>query len=302
MPDVVILTSRDLGPSPGAWWDEQAHREDGAVGAALESRGLSVERVCWDDRCFDWRTTRAALVRSTWDYSVRVDEFRAFLARAGAQTMLVNPVETIRWNLDKRYLVDLSNAGLRVPPTEVLERGSRVDLARLLAERGWGEAVVKPAVSGAARATFRVTAAAAASQQPALDASLAAEAMLVQPFVAGVIAQGEVSVIVIDGRPTHAVRKVAKAGDFRVQDDHGGKVYQHAAEPDELAFAAEALERCRHRHLYARVDMARDAQGRLNLIELELIEPELFFRFQPEAAQALAAAVERSLNGAPARR
>jgi glutathione synthase/RimK-type ligase-like ATP-grasp enzyme len=120
--------------------------------------------------------------------------------------------------------------------------------------------------------------------------------MLVQPFVAGILAEGEISVVVIGGEATHAVRKTARPGDFRVQDDHGGAVHAHPASPAEREFALSASRRCGHSHDYARVDMARDARGELRLMELELIEPELFFRFHPPAADALAKAVAARLQ------
>jgi glutathione synthase/RimK-type ligase-like ATP-grasp enzyme len=297
--DLAILTCQDLlATRAGDGYVEQVHREDGCLSAALQERGLTTVRVDWADPAFDWRSARAALFRSTWDYFHRVPEFRAWLARIAGLTRLINPAATVAWNLDKRYLLDLQRAGVAIPETVVLLQGAQVDLPRLLDERGWPEAVIKPVVSGAARATSRVRRTSAAADQPALDQCLRAEAMLVQPFVEGVLEQGEVSVMVIDGAATHAVRKVAKPGDFRVQDDHGGTVHEHAASAEELAFATRAVASCGHEQLYARVDMARDAAGSLRLMELELIEPELFFRFQPNAADRLAEAVARVLSSA----
>lgn len=297
MLDVALLTCAELlPPKPGDWYVENVHLEDGLLAEALRARGLAARRVDWADPAFDGSGARAALFRTTWDYHQRFDEFSAWLRRAAAQTQLLNPVETVLWNTDKRYLLDLARAGVRVAPTRVLERGARVDLAGLLASEGWAQAVLKPVVSAAARATFRVRASDAATLQPELDRCLAREAMLAQPFVAGVLAEGEISVVVLGGRATHAVRKVPKAGDFRVQDDHGGTVHPHEPSADESEFAVQAVTRCGHDQLYARVDMARDAGGRLNLMELELIEPELFFRFRPEAAGVLADALAQRLR------
>lgn len=295
--DVALLTCAELLLSrPGDWYVEQVHREDGAVQAALEAEGLSVVRVDWADPAFDWSRVGAALFRSTWDYHPRFAEFSPWLDRVSAQTRLVNPAATVRWNVDKRYLLDLARDGVPVPATRLLRQGTRVELAELMDAEGWGEVVVKPVVSGAARDTHRIARVDACARQPLLDQSLQREAMLVQPFVPGVTAQGEVSVIVVGGEPTHAVRKVPKPGDFRVQDDHGGTVHAHVAARDELDFASEAVQRCGHEVSYARVDMARDARGALQLMELELVEPELFFRHGPHAAPALARAVARALG------
>ena len=102
--------------------------------------------------------------------------------------------------------------------------------------------------------------------------------------------------IVIAGRCTHSVRKVPKAGDFRVQDDHGGTVHVHIPTHDEITFAENAVAACPQVPLYARVDTVRDDVGALSLMELELVEPELFFRFYPPAADALAAAIAEALR------
>lgn len=289
MPDVALLTCAELLPEKaGDAYVANVHLEDGLVMAALRERGLTVERVDWAAAGFDWAAARCALFRTTWDYHLRFAEFSGWLDRVAGLTALVNPAATVRWNLDKRYLLDLDRAGIRVASTRVFARGDRADLAGLMASEGWDEAVFKPVVSGAARATHRVRREDAGRHQATLERCLAEEPMLVQRFVPGVVAAGEVSVIVLGGTPTHAVRKVPKAGDFRVQDDHGGTVHAHAPSADELEFAARCVAQCGHDLGYARVDMARDEAGRLNLMELELIEPELFFRFCPAAAGALA--------------
>jgi glutathione synthase/RimK-type ligase-like ATP-grasp enzyme len=119
--------------------------------------------------------------------------------------------------------------------------------------------------------------------------------MLIQPFQRDVLEGGELSLIVIGGRCTHAVRKRARPGDFRVQDDHGGTVHPHPATPEEIAFAESAVACCPSPPAYARVDAVRDAAGQLRVMELELIEPELFFRFHEPAARALADAIAKTL-------
>jgi glutathione synthase/RimK-type ligase-like ATP-grasp enzyme len=294
--DLALLTCRPLlRPDPADWYVTQVHREDSLVREALEARGLSVERVDWADPDFDFGSVRAALVRTTWDYFERYGEFSAWLERARTRTQLFNPADTLQWNADKHYLVDLERAGIAVVESLVFEKGSALDLPRLLAERGWREAVIKPAISGGARLTFLVDRQSAPGLQATVADCLRREAMIVQPFVDGIRTEGEISIVVIGGEPTHAVRKVAKAGDFRVQDDHGGTVHPHLASREEIAFAREAIARCDHEAHYARVDVARDAAGKLRLMELELIEPELFFRFHPPAAEKLAEVVARAL-------
>ena len=150
-------------------------------------------------------------------------------------------------------------------------------------------------VSGAARLTYRVSLATLAVHEAIFARCLAAEAMMVQAFQPAILAEGELSLIVIEGRATHAIRKTAASGDFRVQDDHGGKVHAHRPTGEEAAFAEAAVAAVPNLPLYARVDFVRDCEGGLRLMELELIEPELFFRFHPPAAERLADALLRRL-------
>jgi glutathione synthase/RimK-type ligase-like ATP-grasp enzyme len=168
-------------------------------------------------------------------------------------------------------------------------------LASVMARNGWDEIVFKPVVSGAARLTYRVDAASRTGLEPVFARCVAEEAMLVQPFQRDVLDHGELSLIVIGGRCTHAVRKRARPGDFRVQDDHGGTVHPHQATPEEIAFAESAVACCPNSPAYARVDAVRDAAGSLCVMELELIEPELFLRFHEPAARELADAIAKTL-------
>ncbi|MHC4414594.1 MAG: ATP-grasp domain-containing protein [Planctomycetota bacterium] len=290
--DVVILTAKRYErPADPDSYTRQVLHEDGLVRSALERMGMRTTRCDWARPDFDWSRTRSALLRTTWDYFHRAEAFARWLDRIEAQTLLVNDPALVRWNLDKRYLADLEAEGVRVVPTHVIERGSAETLPALLDGLGWREAVLKPVVSGAARETYRVTRDAAQQHEATLRRLVAREDMLLQPFQPAVVADGELSLVVIDGRFTHAVRKTARPGDFRVQDDHGGTVHAHTASPDETAFAEAAVAACPRPPVYARVDVIRDEGGRPALMELELIEPELFFRMHPPAAEALADAL-----------
>ena len=117
-----------------------------------------------------------------------------------------------------------------------------------------------------------------------------------QPFIADITAGGELTLVVIDGVVTHGVRKVPKTGDFRVQDDHGGTWTEYVPSVEEIAFAERAFAACEPRPLYGRVDLVRGADGSLQLMELELIEPELWLRTHPAAAQRMARAIAERLS------
>lgn len=295
--DVIVLTADAhlRAPAEDDWYNRQIHREDALLIDGLRANGLRAARRSWSDPAFDWSSTRSAILRSTWDYFRRLAAFRVWLQRARQATRLINDAALVDWNLDKRYLADLAAAGVDVVPTHYVERGSADTLAAVMAQHGWREIVFKPAVSGAARLTHRVDATTRAGLEAEFARAVAAEAMLVQPFLRRVLDDGELSLIVIAGRFTHAVRKRARPGDFRVQDDHGGTVHPHDPAPEEIAFAEAAVASCPAAPAYARVDAVRDATGRLCVMELELIEPELFFRFHPPAARALADRVAAQL-------
>ena len=294
--DVVILTEdRYVHPDLDDWYQAQIAREEALVGDALQALGLTVVRRSWADPEMDWSECGCVLFRSTWDYFERFAEFSPWLDAVSAQTRLFNDAGLIRWNVDKHYLAELAQRGVAVVPTRFLARGAQVSLASIMAEEGWDEIVFKPVVSGAARLTYRVGTEALAGHEAVFARCLAQEAMMVQRFEPAIVAEGELSLIVIDGRSTHAIRKTARAGDFRVQDDHGGTVHAHAPSAEERAFAEAAVAACPSPPLYARVDFVRDPAGGFRLMELELVEPELFFRFHPPAAEVLARALAEKL-------
>jgi glutathione synthase/RimK-type ligase-like ATP-grasp enzyme len=157
----------------------------------------------------------------------------------------------------------------------------------------WQETVLKPCISGAARHTYRLNKNNIADYENVFKQLVANEAMILQPFQKNIVKQGEVSLMVIDGKFTHAVLKIAKKGDFRVQDDFGGTVQTYNASLEEIKFAENAVKACIDKPIYARVDVFTDNDGILALSELELIEPELWFRNNPEASNLLAAAIKK---------
>ena len=294
--DVVLLTQKDyLAANLDDPYVCQLQLEEALLLKPLREHGLRVKRLAWDDPLQQWSHCRALLFRSTWDYFLRYREFSPWLNRVANQSRLFNSASLLRWNIDKHYLADLQSAGVAIVDTVFVERGSVTPLATVLRKQGWSEAVFKPVVSGSARLTFRVAAGHAAAMQGKFADCVASESMMVQPFMPCVLDEGELSLIVIDGVCTHAVRKVPKAGDFRVQDDHGGCVLAHVASAEEIAFAERAVAACPEPPLYARIDVVRTDDGSLRLMELELIEPELFLRFHTPAAQRLAVALAKAL-------
>lgn len=289
--DIALLTDRRYTApvaAPGDWYHANILADDDLVRVALAHRGLAAVRVDWADASVDWTRFRCAVFRTTWDYFDRRDEFLAWLRRVERLTRLCNPADVVLRNMDKHYLADLEAAGVPVVPSRFIDRGGRIDLGTLLRREGWTEAVVKPCVSGAARHTYRVTPANAAAVDAVVGPLLADESFLVQPFLESVPLEGEDSLMLVRGRYTHAVRKLAKPGDFRVQDDHGGTVTERVPTAGQIELARRAVTALQPAPAYGRVDMARDDAGRWVVMELELIEPELWLRRHPSAAEAFA--------------
>ena len=224
MLDVAIVTQREyLAANQDDVHICQLQLEEAYLVRAFKRLGVSVQRVGWDDPDFDWCSARCALIRTPWDYFHRFAEFSAWLDRVSEQTRLINDAAILRWNIDKHYLLDLAEQGVAIVPTVIAEQGSTQSLFEIVEQQGWREGVFKPTVSGAARLTHRFSLRDSQTQQIFSEA-LQQEAMMVQPFLPAVQSEGELSLMVIDGVCTHAIRKIPKAGDFRVQDDHGVSV------------------------------------------------------------------------------
>lgn len=295
--DCVILTDhRYLNDSKTDAYKHNVYFEDRLVYHALEEIGLKTLRLAWDDMFFDWSTTKAILFRTTWDYFDRFDEFSEWLETVSKQTTLLNSEALIRWNIDKHYLLDLEKKGVLIAESHFIEQGAQVNLNQLHDILNWKETVLKPCISGAARHTYKLNLGNLEEHETIFKELIAKETMMLQPFQRNIVSKGEISMMVFNGKFTHAVLKKAKTGDFRVQDDFGGSVYDYAPNNEEIEFAERCVQACIELPIYARVDMFENNDGHLALSELELIEPELWFRNYPESAKLLAKAVQQKLE------
>jgi len=257
--------------------------------AALRAAGLRTEVLAWDDPAADFSSARLTLLRATWNYAQRPEHFADWLTRTAAASALWNPLPVVRWNLHKRYLLDLARAGVSVAPTHLVPRGSVERLADLAASRGWTDVVVKPAVSAGSRLTLRARADTERGEAH-LRALVGREDALVQPYLPAVEGYGERALIFIDGELTHAVRKGPRfAGDA---ESVTGPL---AVSDDEAALAHAVLAAAPAPVLYARVDVAPGSDGVPVLMELELIEPSLFCAQGPRALERLVKAIETRL-------
>ncbi len=259
---------------------------DRLLAAALEARGARVASLPWDAIDPAARMGGLVCIRSTWDYHLRVEEFRAWVSAFGAAPgRLWNPPETVLWNLDKDYLRSLERLGIALPPTQWLPAGSAPDPGALLRTAGWRQAVLKPRVSASAHGTILVSPESVLSTEDA--ERLSTTGALVQEFIAEIRTRGEVSLMFFEGKYSHAVGKEAAAGEFRVQPHLGGVARIIDPRAELRAFGERVLVAVPFPWVYARVDVVDADRGPL-LMELELVEPELFFHLAPAAADRLA--------------
>ena len=295
--DIIILTdNRYVNPKKTNWYIDQVLLEDKLLQNELEKKGLKVCKKDWADPEFDWTSTKYAIFRTTWDYFERFNEFFSWIEKTQHKTTFINSSKIINWNIDKHYLKDLSEKGINITPTLFIEKDEKITLEKLFNKTKWKEAVIKPAISGAARHTYRININNYSNYQNIFQKLVKEEAMLFQEFMNNITLKGEISLIMIGGKYTHAVKKIAKKGDFRVQDDHGGTAEKYNANPIEIKFAEKCIRECPFSPIYARVDIVYNNKQRPSLIELELIEPELWFRHNPKSATLLAKEILKSIK------
>lgn len=291
--DITLLTDhRYLADRYADEYSQNVIDEDQLLKEALERLGYSVHRTNWDDKNFDWTTTDYIFFRSTWDYFERYDEFSPWLEDVCTKTKLINPKELIFWSLDKHYLQDLDLAGIRIPNTVFVELGDEQSLTEVIAPLNWKEFILKPAISGAARHTYRFTKDKAADHEAIFSELIANESMLVQEFQKNILTKGEVAFMVFGGKFSHAVLKTAKERDFRVQDDFGGTIEIYQPNEDEITFVEKAFAACNPLPIYARIDVIWDNDDELCIGEIELIEPELWFRMDEGSSDRCAIATQ----------
>jgi len=269
--------------------------DDGLLREKLATRGMEAASVTWDREGAELAGFDACIVRSTWDYHEKHEKFLAWTRQVEAAMPLWNDAETIAWNSNKTYLRQLEESGVPIVPTVWVERGERPSLGEVLMEKGWVEAVVKPAVDLGARNLLRIRAG-EDEEQEALELVLARHDAMVQPFLPSVETEGELSLIYIDGTYSHTVRKRPAPGDFRVQSIWGGTFEPAKPAPEHVEIAERALAQIAPTPLYARVDLVDDLQDHPCLIELELIEPNLYLTQHPPAVGVLAGAIVARLR------
>jgi glutathione synthase/RimK-type ligase-like ATP-grasp enzyme len=269
------------------------HGDDRLVADALRHRGFPVTPAVWNDPTVDWTQFASVVIRATWDYHLDETAYAAWLRRCVTEKVnLWNPATTVLANIDKRYLAGFGDAGLPIVPIEYVERGQTQSLRMLLERRNWTQAVVKPAVSASAYGTWRTSLATAAVDQRRWDEEVMKRPLLVQPFADEIVTAGEWSIVFFDGEYSHAVLKTPAPGDFRVQEELGGRGDPRDPSPAIVEQARCALSHAGGPLLYARVD-GIEREGGFVLMELEINEPFLYIGSSSGAADRFADAIVR---------
>lgn len=264
----------------------------------LQQLGWQIEAVPWDRSNVAWNHFDAVVIRSPWDYQYRSVTFLDVLRKIEqSDTLLFNDLELVEWNLRKTYLRDLENRGVSVVPTIYLDRLEPGHLPGLFDEIDSDKIVVKPVVGAGAIGAFPLTRHNIDHKAEEVEAFYANRPLMAQPFLEHVVDEGEYSLFYFNGSYSHCVLKSPKDGDFRVQEEHGGLIRSHKPTDQLLNLGNETIASLEETPLYARPDFVRSNDGNTFwLIELELIEPSLYFRNDPNAPTRFAKALDERVS------
>jgi len=285
---VAVLTPDPLDRDFHSRWRDVFDMER----AVLVRAGLAVEQRAWT-RSDDFETFDLVLPLLTWGYCRAAPAWRTAVAGWAARGLSVqNPPGVLGWNVDKSYLGRLARRGAPVVPTRYVERLDEGALYEAAAAFGTDALIAKPQISASAWQTIRW------SPGGSLDGGPEGPAMI-QPFMPAILEEGEISLVYLGGAYSHAIRKRPSPGDFRVQPEHRGIITPHVPAPDERAAGEAILAAIDESLLYARIDMVRDVEGIMRLMELELVEPDLYLEHDPGGGRAFAEAVAQAVAIAP---
>jgi len=276
--NIALVTYLDKG----AYDSATVESEDDKLLIFLKEKGLSIEKVIWNDPEINWQDYDLAVLKSPWDYFDLINDFYQWLEKlAQLNVRLLNPIERVKWNSNKLYLQEIEAAGLKITPSTFIRKAESVNLNDFFAKFGVDKLIVKPCVSGGAKNTFKVTADNVAAVNHKLNELLQEEDFIVQPFLPEILENGEWSFIFFNSVYSHSLVKQAKPGDFRVQPAHGGSVHPQNPSKEQIFIAQQYIDLFAKNCLYARVD-GTFVNGEFLLMELELIEPFLFLNTDPQ--------------------
>lgn len=264
---------------------------------AMAALGWTVREVAWRDAAIDWAGFDAVYLCTAWDYPLHVDEFFAVLERieeSGA--LLVNDASLVRWNIRKSYLRDLALRGADIVPSLWIDAFEAADIPNWFVTLQTDTVVTKPEVGANAQDTFVLRHPVNGDMQMQLQSAFQHRKFLVQPFIESICSEGEYSLFFFADIFSHAILKTPTAGDFRSQEEHGARIQAVTPDPALLQAGSQIAGLIEPQPVYARIDLVRGSGDQFLLMELELIEPSLYFRMDEAAPARFAAAFNNHVN------
>jgi hypothetical protein len=279
MKHIAILTSADMMPGGGGLRPDFFELEEqmAKLEPAFLARGMKAELVLWNDAPQRAPEFDAMLPLFVWDYchGDNAALFLAMMERASQKTCILNPLSILKTNSDKAYLETLGAQGAPIIPSLITDRVTPEFADKAYDHFGCDSIVAKPQVGAGAWRQALLKHGDAFPPRSELPPARA----IVQPFLPSVLSEGELSFLYFNGQFSHAVNKRPKAGEYRIQSSFGGTERPYSPSAVEQELGASILALLEHMPLYARVDLLRGLDGELKLIELEMIEPYLYFPF-----------------------
>ncbi len=255
----------------------------------LAQLGWETQEISWRNRSVDWNNFDAVIIRSPWDYQDDPEAFMDVLQDIEASSaVLENSLEIVQWNIDKTYLRDLQQQGIEIVSSLWRDHFDTELFPDFFDELESEEIVIKPTISAGADNTFWIHRDEWKKYVENLSSTFANRPFLVQPFMNNITSEGEFSVFFFGDTYSHTILKTPKKDDFRVQEEHGGILRKVKPAKHLLATAREVLKMIDPLPLYTRADYVRTAENSFALMELELIEPSLYFNMDPESPERFA--------------
>ena len=262
----------------------------------FQNIGWSVESVSWRDTSANWNAFNTVIIRSPWDYHDDPEAFLSVLETIDASSaVLENPLETVKWNLHKSYLLDLDKRGVPIVPTILFEGFTISGLEDAFGKFKTDEIVIKPAVSATAKDTFRITSKELRKNLETLENLYYERDLLIQPFMQSIVDEGEFSLFYFGGNLSHTILKTPQTDSFFVQEEHGGILTSADPEAELVTAGRNVFRSITPSPLYARVDLVGTTNG-FAVMELELIEPSLYFNMDTDSPKRFADAFERRMK------
>ena len=261
----------------------------------MKKIGWIAEEISWRNENVNWNDYDAVIVRSTWDYQNDSEKFIGVLEKINNVSHLENDLDLMKWNMNKNYLFDLEQKGIKIVDT-IWEKNFNTNLAHEYFEKlDTDEIIIKPNISANADNTFRLTREKLNKNLEQLEKIFAVREFMVQPFLKNIIDEGEYSLFYFNGQFSHSVLKKPKENDFRVQEEHGGNIQPFKVASELILIAENIIKKLSTIPLYGRVDLVRDNQNQFALIELELIEPSLYLNKDDQSSLRFVKAFEEKI-------